>query len=715
MGAMRAPPLHFAPFFPLLLEGAPPSGESADQLEERCRERLSTLPPERREQVRLALDLLASPAAVCLGLQRWRPFAALSPAEQARCATAWTDSALPLVRAAWQTVRRLVLLVHYAHPAVAAAIGYGGPFRQRTVRHPWEGPLPADRADTGPVARAPVTLPGHIDADPIPPGVVTPAQLAWDAHRTADVVVIGTGAGGAVTAARLAEAGFEVVVLEAGAWHTRADFTDDEASLTQRLYADGALRTTDDGSVALMQGEAAGGSTLVNWMIMLRTPDWVLEQWARESGVTGMRPHEMGPVFDRIEQEVRAARVTEDGHSANNRLLLDGARALGWRVVSGMINATGCVRCGFCGYGCRHNAKQSTLLTYLPRALAAGATVYTGARAERVSVEERDGGRVHGGRFTGDRPPRKRVHATVRDGDRTCPLTVDAPIVVVAGGAVGTPVLLQRSGLGGGGVGDWLRLHPATSVGARYDRDIAASTGIPLTTMCDEFLRWQGTDYGFWLETPPMHPSFTASAMPGFGAVHAERMAAFNQWGVLIGLTRDGAARDCSSGSVRADRRGRVSIRYRLSHEDEKRIRGSLAAMARLHFANGAREVMSMHASPVHIRSLRDLGALTSASVAPNRLALFSAHVNGTCRMGTDPGTSGTTPDGERHGVRGLYITDGSLLPTALGVNPQETIMAVSSVLAERLAARHAAVTHGARWPRSVREAPPTHLNATPS
>jgi choline dehydrogenase-like flavoprotein len=211
--------------------------------------------------------------------------------------------------------------------------------------------------------------------------------------------------------------------------------------------------------------------------------------------------------------------------------------------------------------------------------------------------------------------------------------------------------------------------------------------------MSDEFIRWNGTDYGFWIECPPMHPSFTAAAMPGFGDPHAQRMRQFRRLGVLIALTRDGADRSLSNGQVSVDRAGRASIQYRLGHEDQRRVRASLEAASRLHLAMGAQEVFTMHAKPVTIRSERDLPSLASASLDPNRIAMFSAHVNGTCRLGTNPNRSGTTPDGERHGVRGLYITDGSLLPTSLGVNPQETIMAVATVLADRMAARHAGLT----------------------
>ncbi len=248
---------------------------------------------------------------------------------------------------------------------------------------------------------------------------------------------------------------------------------------------------------------------------------------------------------------------------------------------------------------------------------------------------------------------------------------------------------MQQSGLGGDAVGRWLRLHPTTAVYAHYDEEVVASAGIPLSTVCDEFLQWQETDYGFWIETPPMLPSFTAAALPGFGEAHARCMARYRHLGVTIGLTRDGAAREQSSGQVSVTRRGARSIQYRLSREDAARVSASVQAMARLHLAAGAREVGSMHSVPRVVHHERDVGAL-AGGIQPNGLALFSAHVNGTCRMGTARHTSATTPDGERHGVRGVYITDGSVLPTALGVNPQETIMAVASVLAERVAVRHA-------------------------
>ena len=669
-----------------ILRGAPPSTETTAALIARCNVRTFALPEHRRAAFRTALDALGSRAAVFLAIKRATRFAALTDAEQTRCFAAWAESRIPQLRSAHQAVRRLVLVVHYARAEVAAATGYAGPLHRRAPVVPWEGPLTGPTVDSEPVARGARVLPGVIAPTPLPRGVVT--SLSADVHRRADVVVIGSGAGGAICAARLADAGYDVVIVEEGGYHTSADFDENEAALTERLYADGAMRTTDDLSVSLVQGRTVGGSTTVNWMIMLRTPSYVLEQWARDYGVYGMSPKDMAPVFERIEREQHARVVPDDAHSPNNRIILDGAAALGWRASSAAINATGCLRCGYCGVGCRHDAKQSALVTYIPRALAAGATLHANAQVTRIEVRERDSG-------TGT-PPLKRVHATVRDaGGVTHTLVIDTPVVVVAGGAIGTPLLLQRSGLGGGGVGHWLRLHPTTAVFGRYDREIGSSTGIPLTSMCDEFIRWNGTDYGFWIECPPMLPSFTAAALPGFGAAHAECMRDFARMGVLVALTRDGAQTTQSNGRVSVDRRGRSHIAYALGAADQLRVRASVIASARLLLATGATEVGTLHTTPVRVRREAELSQLDSTSLAPNRLGLFSAHVNGTCRMGTDPRTSGATPDGERHGVRGLYISDGSLLPTALGVNPQETIMAVASVLADRMVSRHSGVTRG--------------------
>jgi choline dehydrogenase-like flavoprotein len=660
--------------------------------------RLEDGDPVLRDQVATLLSLFGHAFSTFVTAGRVRRFAELDPATQDRVLHAWGGSRVALRRTIYQALRRLILSTYYAMPFAHGAIGFRGPLHRRETAVPWEGALIGVPTDGEPVlrvsdaARARDAHRSLVGAS-VARGVTEGTDVTADVSLTADVCVVGTGAGGAVVAARLAEAGYDVVLLEEGGYWQASDFSEEEAEMVPRLYADRGTRATDDLSIALLQGRCVGGGTTVNWMIMLRTRDWVLDEWAAEHGTEGMRPTDLAPVFDLIEGEVHARLVPPDAHAPGNRIILNGAATLGWSAAPAKINARDCVRAGFCGIGCRYGAKQSTLNTFVPRALAAGARLFADVRVDTVERIERQG-----------IAPMKRVRGTVIDrathrGRHA--ITVDAPVVVLAAGAVGTPAILQRSGLGGGGVGRYLRLHPTSAVIGLYDREIYGTAGIPQSALADEFLR--GSDgYGFWIECPSLLPGLASVAVPGFGDEHRRVMEQFPRLGSLIVLTRDGADRTRSDGEVSLDRRGRTHIRYRISPRNAATLHAGLAAVARLHLAAGAREILTLHEPAVMIRNEGDVAGIARAPRGTNRLSMFSAHVNGTCRIGTDPRTSGTDPSGQRHGVPGLYVADGSILPTAPGVNPQETIMALATVIARRIIDRHSMRTRApARAPTS--------------
>jgi choline dehydrogenase-like flavoprotein len=656
---------------PAAYESEPPA-PVVDAVEQR----IATLDGPLAGEVVGALHFFDHPITGMLLSGRPRRFSGLPPAQQDALLHEWERSPLRLRRTVFQALRRLILATWYTLEQGHREAGFLPPLHLRGPVFAWEGPAPA-RAKTGdePVARV-----GAAPQRPVrwPAGVQDVAQLGADARIVADVCVIGSGAGGAVAAARLAEAGSEVVVLEEGGFFTGEDFDDDEARLTPLLYADAGARATDDLSYVLLQGRCVGGGTTVNWLMTLRPQPWVLHEWEHEHRIELLSARRLLPALERIEDAIHARPVPEDAHSAVNRVILDGCARLGWRTLDARINASGCVRAGSCGLGCRWGAKQGAGDVFLPRALRAGARVLCNAQAHRIEVVER------GGNF-----PLKRVTATAlgRGGTPVGRITVEAPVVVLAGGGIGTPALLEMSGLAGPAVGRWLRLHPTTAVLGLYDRTMYGAAGVPQSAACAEFL--EGADgYGSWIEAAPLRPGLAAAALQGFGAPHRDIMRAFPRLAPLIVLVRDGAERHRSGGDVRVDRRRRVRIRYRLSAADRSTLVTGVQAAARLHHACGAQYALTLHVDATPLRTEQDIARLPLQRFGPNRVSMFSAHVNGTCRMGHSGRDAGTTPEGEVFGVNGLYVADGSLFPTAPGVNPQSTIMAVASLVAERIVER---------------------------
>lgn len=633
---------------------------------------IALLPPRKRRDLSNGLALLGSWLGALLVLQAPKAFRLQTPEAQARILDAWLHSRVGLLRSVANAIRRVVLFIEYTSAAAQREVKYLGPYHARGPAVPWEGALAGEPTDDDPIARAPMPTTAHL-----PPPLAAAVSTSPPDRLKAGVIVIGSGAGGAVAAARLAEAGHDVLIVEAGPLLSGGAFEETEFDMFARLYAERGQRATDDAGLSMLQGASVGGGTTVNWMIMLRTPDWVLDEWADYNGTEGMRPADLAPVFARLEDELHARTVPDDAHSPNNRIILDGARTLGWSAFAGRINARDCVRTGFCGYGCRSGAKQGGLQTYLPRAIAAEARLLAHTKALSIEVVER------GGSF-----PLKRV--TLRHsppGEPPRELVAEAPVVIVAAGAVETPALLQRSQMGGGGVGRFLRVHPVTAMLGLYDREIQSSSGIPLTAVCDQFIRGDG-GYGSAIECPPLHPGLAAATLQGFGASHRAMMTRLPNIGSLIVLVRDGAERGHSDGEVRARKDGSLSIRYRLNPRDARQLETGMVAAARLHFAAGAREVSSTHARPVVLRSPDGIDRLRGLPLGPNQVTLSTAHVNGTCRLGSDRRTAGADPHGEVYYAPGVFVADGSLLPTALGVNPQETIMALATIVAERIAQR---------------------------
>jgi choline dehydrogenase-like flavoprotein len=481
-----------------------------------------------------------------------------------------------------------------------------------------------------------------------------------------DVCVVGSGPGGAMVASRLSRAGAKVVVLEEGGYQTKADFDMQEATAYPRLYQDRGNRATADLAIQVLQGRAVGGGTVVNWTTSYRTPDHVLDHWRRTDGLA-LTAQMLRPHFEEVERRLGIEKVDPADTNPNNRAIYDGCRKLGWQVDTTNRNVRQCLRTGYCGMGCPVDAKQTATLTYLADAVAAGADVYANCRVERI---EWQGKRASGvvGAFL--------APGTQQATGRTA--RVEARVVVVSGGAINTPVLLLQSGLDQGPVGRKTWLHPVVAMGAFYDERIEGFYGAPQSVASHHFAH-RNEGAGFFIEAAPVHPMLSSIAMPGFGALLRSNMAMLPHVCATIALMIDGFHPEENGGTVTVRNGGGPKLDYPFTERMYECFRAAMKAVARIHLANGAREIVSFHSEPVRIVKENDLARLDAAPLGPNRLSVFTAHQMGGCRMGADPSRSVVNPQLRHHAVDNLFVIDGSVFPTSLGVNPMESIYAVAS------------------------------------
>jgi long-chain-alcohol oxidase len=592
-----------------------------------------------REQLLGVLRALASRAGALLLTGRPAPVPGRPPAAAEAVVRRWARSRLPLQRRLADAVGPVALLAAYA----------------------WPGP-----------ARDATGYPGPLGPPPDVPRRLRPLRPDRDLELACDVVVVGSGAGGGVAAAELARAGLDVVVLEKGGYAAERDFTHTEGDAYRDLYLYAMTLTTDDLACRILAGSTLGGGTVVNYTTSFPTPPAVLAEWAATSGVEAFTSGEVAASL-----AVVAARVgvteAESRPGVRDQLLERGLERLGWHAAPLPRNVRGCPQdagCGWCAFGCRTGAKQSTLVTYLEEAAAAGARLVVGADARRVLVA--------GGRAAG---------VEARAGGRHR-LVVRARAVVAAAGAIETPALLLRSGLGGQ-VGRHLRLHPGTAAMGVFDEPVRWWEGT-LQARYSAQLRERLGPYAPIFETVPVHPGMAAAALPWRSAADHRALMARSARLSLVGVL----CRDTGAGRVRVDRDGSPRVRWRLAPADEARMAEGLAAAGKVLAAAGATEVFSLHRQrftfrPGDQRSERDwMRAVNRAGFAGGRATLASYHQMGSCRMGTDPATSAVGPDHQAHELPGLYVADASLFPTASGVNPMLTVMALAHRAAGLLAAR---------------------------
>jgi choline dehydrogenase-like flavoprotein len=573
-----------------------------------------------RLRVLLALTVLASRPATAAAGEGLRRFDRLSAEARERVLLRWARSRAPSRRALFHGLRRLVVGAAYAAEPAARprweAIGYPGP-------------------------------PGRVQAPPARLGPV-----AARGGLGCDVVVVGSGAGGGPAAAVLAQAGLDVIVVEAGGLHDAPEFDGGEVTGHRLLYRSIPV---EDLAIGMVAGWCVGGGTLVNNASCFRTPEPLREEWG------GLyREAAYGAALEEVWERLGVT-TAESRPSPRDLALRRGLEALGWHAGVTPRNVRGCeqgLRCGFCGAGCPFRAKQSTLHTWLEDADAAGARLVPDTFVERIDLRA---GAV--------------VGVTATDDSR-----IAARAVVCAAGAVQTPALLRRSGLGNAELGRNLRLHPSTFVFGVLDEPVEPWGGTTQAVYSSELGDLDGRGHGVRYATVPLHPGFLARTAPWGSAAGHERTMRELARTVCVVLQ----VQDRDGGEVAVLRSGQPLVRFRLSARDREHVRAGVAGAARILEAAGARELYTAHGEPCRARGAAGLVERADAlGYEPGRLAYGSVHVMGSAGLGTACDPLGRVP-----GAGDVVVCDGSLLPSAPGVNPMVTIEATALVVARALAAR---------------------------
>jgi choline dehydrogenase-like flavoprotein len=573
----------------------------------------------------------------------WAAFSQLEQAEREAVLRRWALSPFFAQRKAFQAFKRLTLFLAYANPA--------------------EGPHPVWPLLNYPGASAP---------DASAQRDVTPTPITHDTTLTTDVLVIGSGAGGGVVAGELSAAGYEVIVVEKGQYYADHEMRGDEYQSTQEMYEKHGALTTRDTALMVLAGSTLGGGTTINWAGSLRPPRYVLEEWARDYGFSEALSDEMQESIQAVSQRLNV-NTDECALNGNNAVFERGCEALGYPVEIIPRNVKGCEDCGYCSYGCAFGAKQTTVKTYLRDAHHRGAKIITGAAVEHIT---RAGGRAAGAVVRVKQP----------DGS-ACTLTIRARVVVVSAGAIHTPALLRRSGLSNRHIGANLHLHPTTVIFSLFDTPIRTWQGAPMTRVTKKFSNLDGQGYGYVLEVAPAHPGLTAATLPWTGGQpHKGLVAQIEHMANVICIVRDR-----HGGRVLTDKRGQPVLDYRLHPDDRRHLQQGVLEALKVHQAAGAREIFSPHNA--RLGYVNDGSASFEAFLAtveqhglkPNDFPLFSAHQMSSCRLAGSAALGAVKPSGETYEVRDLFVVDGSVLPTATGVNPMLTIMSVAHFLAQRV------------------------------
>lgn len=474
-----------------------------------------------------------------------------------------------------------------------------------------------------------------------------------------DYVIVGSGAAGGACAKTLSENGQNVVVLEEGPYVKTEDFnTNTWRSMKSMFREAGNTVMFGRSLIPFLQGRCVGGTTTINAAICWRTPEDVYEGWKAYGIEDAITYEKLNQCFDVIEKDLSIHPVSESIAGNNNFIMKKGVEALGWEGRYIRRNENGCKGSAQCLQGCPNSAKQSTNLSYIPFASERGARIYADCKAETILTQNGTAAGITGTFTNADR--------------RKFSLTVNAKKgVILAASTIQTPILLQQNklALSSGQVGKNLQCHPGTAIYGFFDEDVKFWEGATQGYECFHFRKSKG----FKLETLAFTPELFAVRMPGSGAKLMHNLAQANRFtSIAIPI------RAKTRGTVRA-LFNQPQVTFALVDEDVQTMKEGLKATAEVMFAGGAKKVYSgVYGMPEFLHSPDEIRLYDEVKLTPRSYSLVITHMMGAARLHKDPKLGAVKPNLETHDVKKLYITDSSVFPTNMGVNPMLTIMGLS-------------------------------------
>lgn len=499
--------------------------------------------------------------------------------------------------------------------------------------------------------------------------MVPARDLDSDEELECDIVVIGTGAGGAVVGKHLADQGYAVIFVEEGEHYRRNDFPGNLLSTVDQVYR--STLSIGNAPLYIPQGRLVGGSTAVNGGSSFRPPRWVTDRWCEELGSAEFSTEALDPYFERTEGilQVEPADVRYAGPP--HVLFERGADALKWHRDVIRRNAPGCRGEGFCDHGCRTDARRSTNISYLPTALERGAMVIYGLKADKLLL---DGDKARGIEGVALHPDRTPVR---HPGGKPKRIKIKSRAVILAGGAIASPTFLLSQGLANssGQVGRNLTVHPSGPTLGLFDEMIDTASFIPQADYSFEHLA-----QGILLLSAGGDGQMTAPLLPFVGRSLMDLMEQQKHMAGVGYLIADEAR-----GRIRLSPGGRPLLFYSLTKKDVARAHQAITACAELLFAAGAREVYPGVLKPFRLRGRADLEAFKREKVGAGDLMMTSYHPLGSCKMSRNPKAGVVDLNHQAHDIPGLFIVDGSTVLGPLGVNPQITIMGLATRAAEKI------------------------------